>query len=427
MKRYIKAMNPLLPQNCFVPDAEARVMPDGRLYLYGSWDRSGAAQNDYCSHELHCFSTDDMEHWVDHGVIFRNDESFCGIPWNPSTALYAPDAIHKDGKYYLYVCGNHKEEGVAVADSPTGPFSPAQKIEIADGDSIDPSIFVDDDGQAYLFWGQFTLRGAKLAKDMKTILPETVTHGILTEWEHGFHEGASIRRRGDKYYMVYTDIARGKATCMSYAISDSPMGPYKKGGVIIDNTYCDPETWNNHGSIAEFKGQWYVFYHRSSQNRNTCRRVCAEPIFFDADGWIREVEPSSQGPSAPLHAFEPIRARHACRIMGKSFLTVVDGEEILLVNGKGHWHNADWVEYKYLDFSATPSVFCVTAKGMGKITVKTEKNRTLAICDVNAADWQKSCARINLPITGIHPIWLHAEGDLQIKEFRFADTDSTDA
>ena len=76
-------MNPLLPETCFVPDAEARVMPDGRLYLYGSWDRSGAAQDDYCSHELHVFSTDDMEHWTDHGEIFCNTPEQPGLPWRP--------------------------------------------------------------------------------------------------------------------------------------------------------------------------------------------------------------------------------------------------------------------------------------------------------------------------------------------------------
>ena len=76
-------MNPLLPENCFVPDAEARVMPDGRLYIYGSWDRSGAAHDDYCSHELHCFSTDDMEHWTDHGEIFCNTPEQPGLPWRP--------------------------------------------------------------------------------------------------------------------------------------------------------------------------------------------------------------------------------------------------------------------------------------------------------------------------------------------------------
>lgn len=415
-------MNPILPKHCFVPDVEARSMPDGRLYLYGSWDRSGAQQDDYCSHELHVFSTDDMEHWVDHGVIFRNTPDVPGLAWNPSSFLYAPDAIYRDGKYYLYVCGDKREEGVAVANSPTGPFSPAKRISIADGDGIDPAVFVDDDGEAYYFWGQFSLRGAKLKADMATLIPESLTHGILTEWEHGFHEGASIRRRGDKYYMVYTDISRGKATCLSYAVADSPLGPYKKGGVIVDNIYCDPASWNNHGSIAQYKGQWYVFYHRSSQNRNTCRRVCVEPIFFDDEGCICEVEQTSQGVSAPMCAYESIPARTACRIMGKSFLCPVDEEEVLSVNPDGHWGTPDWAEYKYIDFGtsdgSTVLHFCVLARGKGRITLKIEGNEEISSVEVDSESFEYSRALCKC-VQGVHPLWLFLEGDLQVKEFRF--------
>ena len=147
---------------------------------------------------------------------------------------------------------------------------------------------MDDDGEVYYLWGQFNLRGAKLTKDMQ-IDESTLETAILTEQEHGFHEGASLRKRNGKYYLVYTDISRGKATCLSYAIADKPLGPYRKGGVIIDNIYCDPSTWNNHGSIEEFCGQWYVFYHRSSQNTIVNRRVCAEPVYFNEDGTINEV------------------------------------------------------------------------------------------------------------------------------------------
>lgn len=93
-----------------MPYAEARVMPDGRLYLYGSWDLP--ANPEYCSHIMHCFSTDDMENWTDHGIIFRNDEVFYGIPWNKKAKLYAPDAIEKDGKYFLYICGTQKQKAL---------------------------------------------------------------------------------------------------------------------------------------------------------------------------------------------------------------------------------------------------------------------------------------------------------------------------
>jgi len=410
-------MNPLLPENCFMPDAEARVMPDGRLYLYGSWDLP--ANPEYCSHVMHCFSTDDMENWTDHGVIFRNDEVFCGIPWNKKAKLYAPDAIEKDGKYFLYVCGTPKIEGIAVADSPTGPFSAAERIEFADGDGIDPTVFVDENGQGYLFWGQFSLRGAKLSPDMKKIVPESLQNGILTEWEHGFHEGASIRRRGNQYYMIYTDISRGKATCMSYAIANTPLGPYKKGGVIIDNIYCDPGTWNNHGSIAEFKGQWYVFYHRSSQGSHACRRVCAEPISFDENGFIHEVEQTSQGASAPMNAFLPIRAGTACRMIGKCRIEQIGEKEVLVSKNGGHWGISDWAEYKYLNFGKKIfSSFRVSAKGQGNITLKIDGNEEISHISIDNTDFEWKTAPCK-NIQGIHPLWFFFDGNVTIDEFFF--------
>lgn len=409
-------MNPILPDNCFVPDAEAHVMPDGRLYLYGSWDLSN--QKSYCSNVIHCFSTDDMINWTDHGVIFRNDNEFNGIPWNPNTKLYAPDAIYANGKYYLYLCGSENEEGVAVSDSPIGPFSVAEPIDIADGDSIDPAVFVDKDNKKYYFWGQFSLRGGELCDDMKTLKPETVKKDLLTEWEHGFHEGASIRRRGDKYYMLYTDVSRGKATCISYAVSDHPLGPYKKGGVIIDNAYCDPHTWNNHGSIEEYKGQWYVFYHRSSQNSGFCRRVCVERIEFDRNGMIKEVVQTSSGSELAINARNAVPARAACRMMANCFITDSTDGEVLLVKPEGHWSVPDWAEYKHLDFGDTAADRIVfTVKGTGDIIIRIDGNAEIGKISVNTENYATVSAPLKR-VTGIHPLWLFFHGSMEIKSFR---------
>lgn len=409
-------MNPLLSERICVPDAEAHVMPDGRLYLYGSWDIPGAPA--YCSSVLHCFSTDDMVHFTDHGVIFRNDETFCGIPWSEGSLLYAPDAIHKDGKYYLYVCGSSREEGVAVADSPVGPFSAAEPIVGADGVSIDPAIFVDRDGQAYYLWGQFSLNGAMLADDMKTIVPGSGKTDILTEWQHGFHEGASLRRRGDKYYIVYTDISRGRATCLSYAYADHPLGPYKKGGVIIDNVYCDPKSWNNHGSIEEFLGRWYVFYHRSSHNSNTSRRVCAEPIFFDENGMIAEVQQTSSGAEAALPAAY-IPARAACRMMGSCFISEHDGHEVLTFTGGDHWGQSDWAEFTPIDFGSDCMRSCyLDVLGHGTVTVKTEGGAILCVLKVSSEGYDTAAAPI-VPVSGTHTVWLFADGEITLRSIGF--------
>jgi len=405
-------MNPILPEKCFVPDAEARVMPDGRLYIYGSWDLSGCKE--YCSRELHGFSTDDMVHWVDHGVIFENTDENPGVPSQPGVKLYAPDAIHKDGKYYLYLCGPGNGlgfEAMAVADSPVGPFSKAVPVEGADGDGIDPTVFVDDDGQAYYFWGQFQLRGGKLKEDMATLDPESIERSLLTEWEHGFHEGASIRKRGDTYYMVYTDISRGRATCLSYAMAKHPLGPYTKGGVIIDNIGVDPQTWNNHGSIECYKGQWYVFYHRSSQNGQTCRRVCAEPIFFDEDGRIAEVVPTSQGAEGPLNAFCEVRASRACRMKGECYIAPCGEREALVNCGGKHWNVQDWALYRYIDFGqGEAQTLKVKVKGKGSIRFCVEGKKEIARVSFDHADfeWVTTPAAA---VEGVHALWLLLEGE----------------
>ena len=252
---------------------------------------------------------------------------------------------------------------------------------------------------------------------MKTLKKETVKYDLLTEWEHGFHEGASIRRRGDKYYMVYTDISRGKATCMSYAVADHPLGPYKKGGVIIDNVYCDPSSWNNHGSIAEYKGQWYVFYHRSSQNHNTCRRVCVEKIEFDADGMIKEVFQTSCGAEDALDIRKAVPARAACRMIGKCRIELQENREILVVNSAGHWGNRDWAEYKHLDFGEiAANDFVVVAKGKGRIEVKIENNRSLCAIDIDSCDFEEKF--IGIPaVSGIHTVWLFFEGEISLLDY----------
>ena len=191
-----------------------------------------------------------------------------------------------------------------------------QIIEKALG--IDPSVLVDDDGEVYYFWGQVNLKGAKLKENMVEIDSDTFQDKILTEKVEGFHEGSSIRKIHGLYYLVYADISRGKATCLGYAISKSPLGPYEKKGIIIDNIGCDPETWNNHGSIQEINGKYYVFYHRSTHHSRYNRRVCIEPIQISDDGTINEVEMTSQGVEGPIDCRRKLNASAFCILGGQA-------------------------------------------------------------------------------------------------------------
>lgn len=411
-------MNPILSIQHFVPDVEARQWKDGRMYLYGSYDISG--RTCYCSWEYRVFSSADLIHWEDHGESFRSAPPDANVTWTDAP-LFAPDCICYNGRYYLFFCDAGKREGVAESLTPTGPFTNAVPIEGADGDAIDPAVLVDDDGQVYYYWGQFHMRGAKLRPDLCGIQPETLCTDLINEARHGFHEGASIRKRNGIYYLVYADISRGKPTCLGYATSQSPLGPFTKRGIIIDNTGCDPETWNNHGSIAEFNGQWYVFYHRSSQGSNFNRRVCVEPIHFNADGSIEEVEMTTQGVSGPLPATQPIEAWRAC-LLGGHVRTAADGpteSDPTVRERLTQIHRDDWAAYRYVDFDTQPvNTFQARAGslaygGLIEIHLDAPDGELIGICSVpRTGGWQK-WSTVSCPIKdvkGVRAVYLVFKG-----------------
>ena len=130
---------------------------------------------------------------------------------------------------------------MAFSNTPTGPFTDGQPVDVGEYNEIDPDVFIDDDGQAYYLWGQFSLKMAKMNPDMVSLDSSSIRDNVLTEEQHHFHEGAFMCKIGELYYLVYADISRGDApTCLGYATSEDPFGPYEYRGVIIDNNRCDP-------------------------------------------------------------------------------------------------------------------------------------------------------------------------------------------
>lgn len=414
-------MNPALPRQHFVPDSEARVMPDGRLYIYGSYDLSG--NNSYCSDVLHVFSTDNMIDWTDHGVSF----SVRDIPWaKEGSILYAPDCIHNGEKYYLYFCLSDNTEGVAVSSRPYGPFENPVQIEHASGDGIDPALFIDDDKRIYYFWGQFSLRACEMNSDMKTLKPETIQKGLIDEKRFFFHEGASIRKYKNIYILLYTSIERGKATCLAHATSLHPLGPYTYRGIVIDNIGCDPNTWNNHGSIECFKSRWYVFYHRSSQNSNFNRRLSIEPIEIDESGFIKEVVPTSQGAEGPISTKDPIPASIACRLGGwgtNAFIApdpmINKGEVIFNASGSG------WAIYRYVRFSHLETNIMIEyqSDGCGDFELWADNQRISVLPFTETFSKYKTISAPITPVLGDHTLYLEwkiTSGCAQIKRIQFS-------
>jgi arabinoxylan arabinofuranohydrolase len=409
-------VNPILPSHYLIPDGEAHRFSDGRMYLYGSSDIRGSTA--YCSHEYRVFSSNDLIDWTDGGVSFDSARSHA-----PAEAwLYAPDCMEYQGKYYLAYCTDGDREGIAVSDSPMGPFAAARPVQGADGDGIDPALFLDDDGQVYYFWGQYHLRGARLDMTNFSVVPASVQTHLLEEKKDGFHEGACIRKRGAWYYAIFADISRGRPTCLGYAMSRNPVGPYEKKGVIIDNIGCDPETWNNHGSIEQFQGKWYVFYHRACQGGRFTRRACIEPIAFNDDGTINEVEMTTQGCSPPIPATDVVEAWRACFFSGKLRTAVTDesdpksGEHLTLIE------DGAWAAFKYIDFgTGSISRFTVRAASAaegGRIEVRLDHpdGPVIADCAVGKTgawcNWKTFGAPVSGNPQGVHAVYLKFRGGL---------------
>lgn len=281
----------------YTADPSAHVWKDGRLYVYSSHDIAPPQGCDLMD-QYHVFSTDDMINWTDHGEILRASQ----VPWgkplkNNGKFMWAPDCAYKNGTYYFYF--PHPSEdpwnstwkiGVATSKSPTSGFTVIGFIPNLDP-MIDPCVFVDDDGQAYFYHGGGGIcKGGKLKDNMLEI------DGEMKQMEglEDFHEATWVHKRNGIYYLSYSDNhdenndkegVKGDNR-MRYATSTSPLGPWKYQGIYMDPT----DSYTNHGSIVEFKGQWYAFYHNSSlSNHDWLRSVCVDKLFYNQDGTIRKV------------------------------------------------------------------------------------------------------------------------------------------
>jgi len=340
-----QAQNPIVPTGVYMADPTARVWDDGRLYIYGSVDES---TDYYCSYRYHVLSTDNLVDWTLHENTFASRGEGDQVSYSDAL-LFAPDCQVKGDSFYLYYCQPDPDypEGVATSTSPTGPFTRASAIDLGGHHQIDPCLFIDNDGQAYYMWGQFTMKMAKMNPDMRSLDLSTLNEAVINEDEHHFHEGPHMVKRNGIYYLLYAHLGRtGMPSGIGYCTSDTPMGPFTYRGVIVDNDRSDPGNWNNHGSIMEFNGQWYVFYHRASHNSKMMRRACMEPILFSEDGSIDQVEMTSQGAGPPLKATDWMPAERACLLHGQVRAELVGkGDEALT-----KLLNEDKFVYKYLDF-----------------------------------------------------------------------------
>ena len=393
------AQNPILPPTAFIPDGEPHIFElngEKRLFLYGSRDQFVTS---YCGegHDVWSAPLDDLTNWTCHGEIFHiRQVQAIGYGKVKGQHFGAPDCVYNPvtRKYYLYtflgasykmdgtegpllgtsgVVSGYGENGpkcvMAVSDSPIGPFKDPVMCDwppINDKGTFDPSVLVynqpDGSVRVYAYWGM--VKGDSWAEldpeDMHTIIDgktrepdrracyRTLNNPVLNNHSALF-EASSIKQVAeDKFVFIYSALERISA--LSYCYSNSPEGPWTYGGVIINNG----DGWkggNNHGSIVQVNGQWYVCYHRKTTNDYN-RQAMMEPIDLKIEGdkvIIPQVEMTSQGVCTNgLNAFDKINMYRACYTNGSYIDGAQRNEDGLnpMVNLK----NGNVVGFKYLNF-----------------------------------------------------------------------------
>ena len=366
--------NPILPLWECIPDGEPRQFGD-RVYLYGSHDRYGCDR--FCDYKLKCWSAplSNLNDWTCHGHIFQtrpDTDHESSVP-HTNHELYAPDVVKKGDKYYLYTYIAGAPGCVSVSDRPEGPFKFLSTYEYApedagdDGIYNDPGVLVDDDGRVYVYYG---FEGSNMneldAETMYKGIPGSLKKAVVDDSrevpvEKRFYEASSPRKIGDTYYLIYSPR---KGSLLAYATSDSPTGSFTARGYIIDNGVDFPGG-NNHGSLCKIGDQWYIFYHRMTNNSVFSRRACVEKVEILPDGSIPTVEMTSLGFEESLSPFKPVKAEIACVLIGGCFITEKDVFRRVVTQIKDECI----IGYKYFDFgedySSKTMELAVKVVGMG--------------------------------------------------------------
>ena len=456
MNRKKQAYNPYLPSWEYIPDGEPYVF-DGRVYVYGSHDLYNGYV--FCMGDYVCWSApvEDLANWRYEGVIYQKTED----PMNQDgkMCLYAPDVtVGPDGRYYLYyVLDKASVVSVAVCDRPAGRYEFFGYVHYEDGvrlgekegdePQFDPGVLTEHD-HTYLYCG-FCGRGDKsrtgsrvavLGPDMLTVTesPVTVIPGCEysegTGFEgHAFFEASSIRKVGDVYYMIYSSTVMHE---LCYAVSRKPTGGFTYGGVLVSNCDLHIDTYkpadrpmaygaNNHGSMVEIGGTWYIFYHRHTHRTWYSRQGCAEKLEILPDGRIPQVEITSCGLNGgPLAGRGEYPAYLACHLFTEKPSVYVGGDEFpkIMQDGRdgdeepgyiGNMKDTATAGFKYFDCHGVTEIRIKTrGYGAGVFEVRTawdgEVLARIRVEDTNV--WEEYAAPVSIP-DGKQAIYLTYRGE----------------
>ena len=404
------AENPII-QTYYSPDPAPVVFGD-TVCVYTGNDEGG---HFFTMHGWRVSCTTDMVNWTDMGELILSNESFGGNA--KKNGDWAAQVVRRNGKYYYYVTVESTRGGrainVAVADKPEGPFKDARNGQHLAGpnwDYIDPTVWIDDDGQAWLYWGNPKLYYCPLKENMI----ECASDIKVTDMGSGFSPGGSsvytegpwIHKRDKKYYMIYA--SHGVPEKISYSTSDSPTGPWKWGGIIMDQG--NNTAFTNHSGLIDFKGRSFFFYHnqKNVNGGGYSRSTAVEEFTWNADGTIPTIKSTDNGVVKPiknLDPFERVEAETKSWVGGIAVdkprdpeggnYTIIkhvakQGDNVYLTNMGSNFYTK--VRSVDMGDGADKIIVCTRGKA-GKIELHAGKQdgATLATIDVPASDsWQEN-------------------------------------
>ena len=432
------AQNPFVQTWC--TSDPAPMVHNGRMYVYTGHDEDNA--DFFWMQEWRVYSTDDMVNWLDHGSPLAL-ESFS---WADDRA-WASQCVERDGKFYWYICAHSKISkgmaiGVAVSDTPTGPFRDAigkPLFENGSWDHIDPTVLIDDDGQAWLMWGNPQCYYLKLNRDMISysgelglldMTEEAFGGPIMSKREKGkkykdsYVEGPWLTKRNGTYQLLYA--AGGVPEHISYSTASSPTGPWKYAGEIMP--LSDTKSFTNHCGVADYKGHSYFFYHTGKlpNGGGFGRSVAVEEFKYNADGSFPTILPTDEGVK-PIGKFDPYRKVEAeTMAFSKGVKTEQNDQVGVYVTDI---HNGDYIKLQNVHFcNKVPRTFTArVASGLrgGQIEIRIDSVGGKLLGTVNVPgtggweQWQTITTDLTAITSGRHDMYFVFKGRKGPKLFNF--------
>lgn len=411
----------------FLADPGSMVF-NGRVYLYCSNDDDNIADDKgtYMMKSIVCISSNDLKNWTDHGVVFEvpRDATWAGRSW-------APSAVERDGKFFLYYGNGGNGIGVATATNPLGPFKDPLGKELIKNSTpgvmparnmwlFDPMAFVDDDGQAYLYFGgngDYNVRCIKLNRDMISVDTPAIKLNA-----RNFFEASWIHKNNGVYYFSYSTNPSAEMR-IDYMKSSSPTSGFTYGGIVSRQPPMNDN--NNHQAIFKFNGEWYQAYHNRAVSKNASiptiykRNLCIDQLKHQNDGSI-EIMTNTENGLKQLRYVNPFE-RNEAETMNAQFGIKTEVCEDGGMNVCGI-ENGDWIKVSGVNFTNVAKKIDIRVAGISKFEIEVRlgsKTGTLVgtcrfLSSIDAQDWKTIGAKLK-PISGIQDIFFVFVGESKTK------------